>query len=271
MCDPQTYVARMLLLAGVIAVAGLPACASLKKAFGLQPEEDQRIVEMQRKLDRVTELNFNTKQKVEEIHERIVALQETTDHLKAGIDMLAGRQVDPERAARVDAAPEPDRPGESLKPEPDARPRAEGPHGPGLKKTGLNKTAAPAKISPEDQYNKAYDTYMKRHYDEALAGFRAFLQDYPKHDLADNSLYWIGEIYYDMEDYPNAIAAFKEVVGLYAEQSKAPDALLKIGYCYLKLDDVENARTHFEQVIKKYPFSETVAKASERLKELENR
>ncbi len=121
----------------------------------------------------------------------------------------------------------------------------------------------------EAVHEKAYEAYSKHRFDEAMALFKKFLQRYPKHDLADNALYWIGETYYDMEDYPNAILAFKEVVTLYAERSKAPDALLKIGYSYLALDDPVNARNYFKRVIKNYPFSDAEAKARAKLKELE--
>ena len=138
------------------------------------------------------------------------------------------------------------------------------------KPSAKKKTAIDSDIKIQQAYDKAYTAYLKQRYDEALALFKEFYQNNPKHDLADNSQYWTGEIYYDLEDYPNAILAFKEVVTKYANQNKAPDALLKIGYSYLALDDPNNARIFLKRVIKNYPFSEAEAKARAKLKELEN-
>jgi tol-pal system protein YbgF len=103
-----------------------------------------------------------------------------------------------------------------------------------------------------------------------LASFKGFLKQYPQHHLADNAQYWVGEIYYDIENFPSAILAFKEVVTRYGNENKAPDALLKIGYAYIALDDPNNARIFLKRVIKNYPFSEAEAKARAKLKELEN-
>jgi len=194
-------------------------------------------VALQHELNRIEKLNSVTRQKVEDMHNRLVALQAKVDSLEANLDEKAPdaptlkREVEPQET-KVESEPV-------------------------------------LFLSPDRQYENAYEAYSKRRFDEAIALFKKFLQRYPKHDLADNALYWIGESYYDMKDYPNAILAFKEVVRLYAERSKAPDALLKIGYSYLALDDPVNARNYLKRVIKNYPFSEAEAKARAKLKELE--
>jgi tol-pal system protein YbgF len=134
----------------------------------------------------------------------------------------------------------------------------------------VKKVTTSDKHLPLRDYEKAYGVYQEHRYDEALTLFQDFLRQYPQHDLADNAQYWIGEIYYDLEDYANAILAFKEVVTRYAEDNKAPDALLKIGYAYVALDDPTHACIFIKRVIKNYPFSEAGSKARAKLKELEN-
>jgi tol-pal system protein YbgF len=142
---------------------------------------------------------------------------------------------------------------------------------PARKKPVVEKRAvASLRPTPEQQYDRAYSAYMQQRYDESLALFKEFFERHPKHDLADNAQYWIGEIYYDIEDYPNAILAFKEVVTKYGDQNKAPDALLKIGYAYIALDDPDNARIFLKRVIKNYPFSTAEPMAQMKLKEIEN-
>jgi tol-pal system protein YbgF len=129
--------------------------------------------------------------------------------------------------------------------------------------------ASPNEPSHGD-YDKAYAAYLAHRYDEALPLFKAFVEKYPQHHLADNAQYWVGEIYYDTEDFPTAILAFQEVVTKYGNGNKAPDALLKIGFAYIALDDPGNARIFLKRVIKNYPFSEAEAMARAKLKELEN-
>jgi tol-pal system protein YbgF len=245
----------------MLLLVGLPACASL-----IRPEEDSRIVALQQELNRIEKLNTTTRRKVEDIHYRLVALQAKADSLEASLDELAGQRLAqskvtvPTSEART---PEP-----KLGP-PETEVESEPVPQKGVPGARSRKACVFTKLSPDRQYEKAYEAYSKHRFDEARALFKKFLQRYPKHDLADNALYWIGETYYDMEDYPNAILAFKEVVTLYAERSKAPDALLKIGYSYLALDDPVNARNYFKRLIKNYPFSEAEAKARAKLKELE--
>jgi len=134
----------------------------------------------------------------------------------------------------------------------------------------VKKATASDKHLAQRDYEKAYGVYLEHRYDKALTLFQDFLQHYPQHDLADNAQYWVGEIYYDLEDYANAILAFREVVTRHPEGTKAPDALLKIGYAYVALDDPTNARVFLKRVIKNYPFSEAESKARAKLKELEN-
>ncbi len=132
------------------------------------------------------------------------------------------------------------------------------------------KAAVSAKQVPQREYEKAYAVYEEQRYDEALTLFKGFLERYPRHHLADNAQYWIGEIYYDKGNYANALLAFKEVVTRYAEENKTPDALLKIGYTYVALDDPSNARVFLKRVLNNYPFSEVESKARAKLKELKS-
>jgi len=132
------------------------------------------------------------------------------------------------------------------------------------------KAAVSTKQVPQREYEEAYAVYEEQRYDEALTLFKEFLERYPQHHLADNALYWIGEIYYDMRNYANAILAFKEVVTHYTEENKTPDALLKIGYTYIALDDPSNARIFLKRLINNYPLSQAESKARAKLKELKS-
>lgn len=249
----------------ILLLVGLSACSSSNNLS--RPEEDPRIATLQQELDRIESLNKTTRTKVEDIHDRLVALQAKADSLQVSLDKLAGQRL-PQSQVTVPLSG-------TRTPKPTAAPPETGVERrpsfeKGARPMELKKASIFPKQSPEREYEKAYEAYIKHDFDKGIALFKTFLHRYPKHDLADNAQYWIGEIYYDTKDYPNAIIAFKEVVTVYEERSKAPDALLKTGYCYVALNDAANARIYLKRVIENYPFSEAEAKARDKLKELEN-
>ena len=105
-------------------------------------------------------------------------------------------------------------------------------------------------------------------HDLAARGFRAFLDEFPEHDLADNAQYWLGESMYDRKLYREALAAFDAVVERYPRGNKVPDALLKRGYCHLALQENDQARAALARVIEMFPKSHPAALAAERLEAL---
>ena len=102
----------------------------------------------------------------------------------------------------------------------------------------------------------------------AEVAFDAFVVDHPRHDYADNALYWKGEAAYDQRHYADALAAFTQVVERYGGGNKAPDALLKIGLCYHNIGDGENARDVLSELISAYPGAPASGIARLKLAEL---
>jgi tol-pal system protein YbgF len=113
--------------------------------------------------------------------------------------------------------------------------------------------------NPEQDYAAALATYRAREHGQAVIDFIDFIAKYPKHPLAANAQYWIGEAYWAQRDYRQALVEFEKV----SEHgpAKAPDALLKIGLCYLRLGDVSRAQQAWQRVVNEYPKSEPAAMA----------
>ena len=132
----------------------------------------------------------------------------------------------------------------------------------------------PASLSATDQaaiqrsYDNAYSNYRLSDYPSAIRGFEAFLKSYPKHALAPNAQYWIGESYAHLKQYRDAIDAERRLLGTYPDSAKAPDALLIIGTAEGSLGDNAAARKTFEELIAKYPASDAAEKAKGRLAKL---
>jgi len=132
----------------------------------------------------------------------------------------------------------------------------------------------PASLSAVDPaaiqraYDNAYSNYRISDYHGAIRGFDGFIRTYPKHQLASNAQYWIGESHFHMHDYRGAIEAQRRLLGTYPDSAKVPDALLIIGTAESNMGDNAAARKTFEELIAKYPSTESAEKAKARLARL---
>jgi tol-pal system protein YbgF len=132
----------------------------------------------------------------------------------------------------------------------------------------------PASLSATDQaaiqraYDNAYSNYRLSDYPSAIRGFESFLKSFPRHQLAPNAQYWIGESYFHQRQYREAIEAERRLLGTYADSAKAPDALLIIGTAESSLGDNAAARRTFDELVAKYPASDAAEKAKGRLAKL---
>jgi tol-pal system protein YbgF len=251
-------------------ITALPACASFKA------DEDPEMAALRRELQQIKMSQATVQETLQDVYGQLHNLDVKVGGMGGAVEALASR-AEPQPAVTISGKSSPPPQGShepatkavTVKPPPTKVAAASAPKKP-RPAVAVKKAAAPDKNLPKRDYEKAYGVYLDRRYDEALALFKDFLEHYPQNDLADNAQYWMGEVYYDLEDYAKAILAFKEVVTRYPDGTKAPDALLKIGYAYVALDDPANARVFLKRVIKNYPFSEAESKARAKLKELEN-
>jgi tol-pal system protein YbgF len=113
--------------------------------------------------------------------------------------------------------------------------------------------------SPEQEYAAALATYRAGEHGQAVIDFLDFIAKYPKHPLAGNAQYWIGEAYWAQKDYRQALVEFEKVFA--HGPQKAPDAQVKIGMCHLRLGDVARAQQAWQKVINEYPKSESASLA----------
>jgi len=122
---------------------------------------------------------------------------------------------------------------------------------------------APNKAAPtaEQAYAAALGMFRAREHGQAVLDFLDFLARYPRHPLAANAQYWIGEAYYIQRDYRQALVEFGKVLDHGPGNAKVPDALLKAGLCHRNLRDPARASELWQRVIRDHPKSEAAAKA----------
>lgn len=118
-------------------------------------------------------------------------------------------------------------------------------------------------------YESAFSHYRIGDYAAAMRSFEAFLKAHPKHPLAANAQYWIGESHLQMRDFQAAIEAQRRLLATYPDSNKVPDALLIIGTAESSLGAATAAKTTFEDLIARYPASDSAEKAKVRLSRLQ--
>jgi tol-pal system protein YbgF len=205
-------------------------------------------------------------------HQRVDAVDTAVGETRARVEVLTKA---PPAPARPTPAPPPspptsspiaavERPRVPAVPSPAAPPESVPPGAvPPPQPTSPAPAAAPAG-NPEQEYNAALATFRSREHGQAVLDFIDFIAKHPKHSLAGNAQYWIGEAYWTQRDYRQALVEF-ERVSEYGP-GKAPDALVKIGLCHARLRDASRAEQAWQRVIREYPKSEAAGLAQSLLR-----
>jgi tol-pal system protein YbgF len=140
------------------------------------------------------------------------------------------------------------------------------PPGQGTPPTGPIPPAAD--LSEEQLYASARQAFDRNDLEGARQGFEKLIQKFPKAQLAGNSQFWLGEVYFREKWYEKAILEYQKVIENYPKGNKIPSALLKQGLAFLMLEDKANARLIFNELVKKHPKSSEADTARAKLKEL---
>ena len=155
---------------------------------------------------------------------------------------VVGDKIHGDDLAPIDGAPQP------IVPDNIAEPSAGTPPPPPANTINANK--------PEDMYSNAMQAYNSGFHDEAELAFGDILQQFPKHNLAGNSQYWLGEVYVKQGNLNKAKIAFKDGYEKYKNGNKAPDSLYRLGVTLENLKDKQKACIVFMS------FAETFPKAN---------
>ena len=106
---------------------------------------------------------------------------------------------------------------------------------------------------PKQDYETAYGLLLQQNYAAAKQGFDGFLAANPRHSLAGNAQYWLGEIEYVQGNYREAAQAFLKGYQTYSRSSKAPDSLLKLAISLDRLGARDDACNSFGELLSRFP------------------
>jgi len=118
----------------------------------------------------------------------------------------------------------------------------------------------------ESMYEKAFSNIKDANYDTAEKEFKLFLKDFPRHPLAPNSQYWLGETYYVRGDYKEAAKTFAQGYQNFPKSSKAQDSLLKLAFSLSRMGRIDDACLSLRQLQKEFADNKVLQKRA--LKEI---
>ena len=122
--------------------------------------------------------------------------------------------------------------------------------------------------APDSLYLKGLDSLKAGDVVAARDQFAKFLDQNPKHDLAANAHYWIGETYYSEKNYEPAILSYQEVIKSYPGKDKVVAAMLKQAMAFEAIKDSKSAKFVLKKLVEGFPKSEEAKKAKDLLKEI---
>jgi len=130
-------------------------------------------------------------------------------------------------------------------------------------------TTSTPSISPEKLYETALQDVEDENFILAENRFITFLLRFPKHTLAPNAQYWLGETYYAQEMYAKAITEFETVTKKYKKSPKVRAALLKIGFAQIEMGNTKKGKATLQKITKSYRKSAEAKTAREKLKNID--
>ena len=224
----KTYRSRLLPRWLFVIVLAVPTAAAAQRMDPVYVED--RLNQLQQAITLLTG-------QIEQLQYRNQQLQQQMEKMQADYEF---RLEQMEKGGRPGgAAPRPATPGGNL---------AAAPPAPGAPSPSAAGTA-----NGDQQYHDAFKRLQDGDYAGAEKGFRTFLQGNPKHVLAGNAQYWLGETYYARRDYQNAMTAFAEGYKVYKASPKGPDNLLKLGVTLAALGRKPDACAVFAKFSQDYP------------------
>lgn len=123
-----------------------------------------------------------------------------------------------------------------------------------------------AASTPDALYLKGLDALKAGDVVTARELFTRFLDQNPKHELAANAHYWIGETYYSEKNYESAILSYQEVIKNYPGKEKVVAAMLKQAMAFNEIKDTKSAKFVLRKLIEGFPKSEEAKKSKAMLK-----
>ena len=123
-------------------------------------------------------------------------------------------------------------------------------------------------LSPEDQFQLAFDLLRNQRFEEAKDSFLLFIEGNTDNTLSGTAHYWLGEIYLLKKEYREAALILAEGYQKFPQSIKAPDMLYKLSESLVLIDKKNDACSTLIKLDKEYPNNKLKSKVAKKVSEL---
>lgn len=116
-------------------------------------------------------------------------------------------------------------------------------------------------LSAETLYRNAQRDYQTGNYDLSRKEFSDYIKSFPNSDVAPDSQFYLGEIYFAQGDYKDAITQYDLVLTKYPQSLKLSSALLKKAQSEISLKERTSGIRDLREVESKFPGTDDSRRA----------
>ncbi len=122
-------------------------------------------------------------------------------------------------------------------------------------------------LSPEDQFQIAFDNIRDKKWQDAKISFEQFIADNPDNQLSGSAHYWLGELYILEKNYREAALVFAEGFQKFPDSIKAAEMLFKLSQSLYQVDKSVEACKTMEKLIIDFPKNKIISKTKKQIVE----
>ncbi len=122
-------------------------------------------------------------------------------------------------------------------------------------------------ISPEDQFQEAFDNIRDKKWQDAKSSFEQFISDNPENQLSGSAHYWLGELYILEKNYREAALIFAEGFQKFPNSIKAAEMLFKLSQSLYQVEKTVEACKTMEKLIIDFPKNKIIPQTKKQIVE----
>ena len=122
-------------------------------------------------------------------------------------------------------------------------------------------------LSPEDQFQEAFDNIRDKKWQDAKISFEQFISDNPDNQLSGSAHYWLGELYILEKNYIEAALIFAEGFQKFPDSIKAAEMLFKLSQSLYQVEKNVEACKTMEKLIIDFPKNKIIPQTKKQIVE----
>ena len=120
-------------------------------------------------------------------------------------------------------------------------------------------------LSPEDQFQVAFDNIRDKKWQEAKTSFEQFIIGNPNNQLSGSAHYWLGELHILEKNYREAALIFAEGFQKFPDSIKAAEMLFKLSQSLHQVEKTVEACKTMEKLIIDFPKNKIIPQTKKQI------